>query len=59
MAVISREVLDFMAEVRTQHPEAWKWAQDKAKWEHMPMGAVFRSYREHIEAMIERKVDSI
>ena len=41
--------------IRDNYPNAWKWMQRKASWEHMCMGAVLNSYEKYIDELISKE----
>ena len=58
MAIIDREALQLMKEVREHYPITFEWAQSKAKWEAIPLGAVFMEYPDHVKEMMRGEKES-
>lgn len=55
MAVIGVEALELLRTVRDHYPETYEWARQKARWEGIPLGAVFVDYRGHIEELMAKE----
>lgn len=55
MGVISREAMDLFRKVRDQYPETYEWAKHKARWEGIPIGAVFMDYPDYIRELMARE----
>jgi hypothetical protein len=59
MGVISKETLALIAIVRDNYPKTWTWAQHKAHWEHMCVGAIFEHWNITIKALMEEEKPNV
>lgn len=57
MGVIAKEALDLYRKVRDQYPQTFEWAKHKARWEQMPIVAVFDQYEDHIFDLMKQEKD--
>ena len=55
MGVISKETLALMTIVKDAYPKTWAWAQHKARWEQMCIGAIFEHWNSTIKALMEEE----
>lgn len=37
------------------YPKTLEWVRHKARWEHMPLGAVLNQYREYIDELMAQE----
>ena len=55
MGVISKETLDLIAVVREGYPKTWERVRQKANFEHMCVGAIFKYWKSTIKAMMKEE----
>ena len=55
MGAIDHGVFELFRKVRDQYPETYEWARHKARWEGIPIGAVFMDYHDHIRELMARE----
>lgn len=55
MGAIDHESYELFRKVRDQYPGTYEWARHKARWEGIPIGAVFMDYPDHIRELMARE----